>query len=79
MVAMRGICAALSGQLFEIITQLRGSAGMRQVKDAKEGLAPVRGSGGNCAVKILKIDHVGSSSADAVEVEPFVKEPEDEA
>ena len=42
------------GQVFEIVTQLRGLAGKRQVKDAKAGLAHVLGSGGNCAVTILK-------------------------
>lgn len=42
------------GQVFEIVTQLRGLAGDRQVKGAKVGLAHVLGAGGNCAVTILK-------------------------
>lgn len=42
------------GQLHEIVTQLRGDAGARQVSGAKVGLAHVLGAGGNCAVTILK-------------------------
>lgn len=42
------------GQVVEIVTQLRGDAGPRQVPDAKVGLAHVLGAGGNCAVTILK-------------------------
>ena len=42
------------GQVVEIVWQLRGEAGKRQVKDAKVGLAHVLGAGGNCAVTILK-------------------------
>jgi acetyl-CoA acetyltransferase len=42
------------GQVVEIVDQLRGSAGARQVEGAKSGLAHVLGAGGNCAVTILK-------------------------
>ncbi len=42
------------GQIFEIVTQLRGAAGPRQVANARVGLAHVLGAGGNCAVTILK-------------------------
>ncbi|NVO16925.1 MAG: thiolase family protein [Rhodoplanes sp.] len=42
------------GQVVEIISQLRGQSGKRQVADAKVGLAHVLGAGGNCAVTILK-------------------------
>jgi len=42
------------GQIFEIVTQLRGKAGKRQVASAKVGLAHVLGAGNNCAVTILK-------------------------
>lgn len=42
------------GQVVEIVSQLRGTAGPRQVADAKVGLAHVLGAGGNCAVTILK-------------------------
>jgi acetyl-CoA acetyltransferase len=42
------------GQIFEIVTQLRGAAGARQVAGARTGLAHVLGAGGNCAVTILK-------------------------
>ena len=42
------------GQVFEIVTQLRGAAGRRQVDNARVGLAHVLGAGGNCAVTILK-------------------------
>jgi len=42
------------GQVVEIVTQLRGAAGERQVADAKVGLAHVLGAGGNCAVTILQ-------------------------
>jgi acetyl-CoA acetyltransferase len=41
------------GQVVEIVSQLRGTAGQRQVIDAKVGLAHVLGAGGNCAVTIL--------------------------
>ncbi|MFH1032510.1 MAG: thiolase family protein [Chloroflexota bacterium] len=42
------------GQLVEIVWQLRGEAGARQVEGAKVGMAHVLGAGGNCAVTILK-------------------------
>ncbi|MBN1366655.1 MAG: thiolase family protein [Dehalococcoidales bacterium] len=41
-------------QAAEIVWQLRGQAGQRQVKDAKIGLCETAGAGGNCAVVILK-------------------------
>ncbi len=40
-------------QVVEIVTQLRGEAGPRQVAGAKVGLGHVLGAGGNCAVTIL--------------------------
>jgi acetyl-CoA acetyltransferase len=42
------------GQLVELVLQLRGEAGARQVADAKVGMGHVLGAGGNCAVTILK-------------------------
>ena len=42
------------GQVIEIVSQLRGQSGKRQVEGAKVGLAHVLGAGGNCAVTILK-------------------------
>jgi acetyl-CoA C-acetyltransferase len=42
------------GQVWEIVTQLRGQAGARQVEGARLGLAHVLGAGGNCAVTVLK-------------------------
>ena len=42
------------GQICEIINQLRGEAGERQVKDAKIGLAHAMGAGPNSSVTILK-------------------------
>jgi acetyl-CoA acetyltransferase len=42
------------GQVFEIVMQLRGQAGNRQVEGAKVGLAHVLGAGNNCAVTIMK-------------------------
>jgi acetyl-CoA acetyltransferase len=41
------------GQVIEIVTQLRGEAGPRQVKKAKVGLAHAMGGGPNSAVTIL--------------------------
>ncbi len=42
-------------QIVEVVLQLRGDAGKRQVKDAKRGLAHnVGGSGATCAVHILE-------------------------
>ena len=42
------------GQIFELVSQLRGRAGARQVEGAKVGLAHVIGAGGNCAITVLK-------------------------
>jgi acetyl-CoA acetyltransferase len=42
------------GQVHEIVSQLRGACGPRQVQGAKTGLAHVLGAGGNCAVTILE-------------------------
>jgi acetyl-CoA C-acetyltransferase len=42
------------GQVVELVCQLRGQSGPRQVADAKVGLAHVLGAGGNCAVTILQ-------------------------
>jgi len=42
------------GQVHEIVSQLRGNSGPRQVKGAKVGLAHVLGAGGNCAITILQ-------------------------
>jgi len=41
------------GQVFEIVTQLRGQAGARQVPNAKVGLAHVYGAHGHCGITIL--------------------------
>jgi acetyl-CoA acetyltransferase len=46
--------ATSGGQLCEIITQLRGEAGARQVEGAKIGLAHSMGAGPNSSVTILK-------------------------
>jgi len=48
------IGASHLGQIFEVVQQLRGKAGKRQVPKAKVGLAHVLGAGNNCAVTILK-------------------------
>jgi len=48
------IGASHLGQVFEVVQQLRGKAGKRQVPNAKVGLAHVLGAGNNCAVTILK-------------------------
>lgn len=42
------------GQVYEIVAQLRGQCGRRQVPGAKVGLAHVLGAGGNCAITILQ-------------------------
>lgn len=42
------------GQVVELVSQLRGEAGPRQVEGAKTALAHVLGAGGNCAVTILQ-------------------------
>jgi len=46
--------ASALGQIHELVMQLRGSAGPRQVAGAKVGLAHVVGAGGNCSISILK-------------------------
>lgn len=48
------IGASHLGQVFEIVMQLRGLAGNRQVTGTKVGLAHVIGAGNNCAVTIMK-------------------------
>jgi acetyl-CoA C-acetyltransferase len=40
-------------QVAELVTQLRGDAGVRQVEGARSGLAHVLGAAGNCAITIL--------------------------
>ena len=42
------------GQIYELVQQLRGNCGERQVQGAKVALAQVLGASGNCAVTILK-------------------------
>jgi acetyl-CoA acetyltransferase len=42
------------GQIVELVWQLRGSAGARQVEGAKVALGHVLGAGGNCAITILQ-------------------------
>jgi acetyl-CoA C-acetyltransferase len=42
------------GQIVELVAQLRGEAGIRQVAGARVGLAHVLGAGGNCVVTILQ-------------------------
>ena len=42
------------GQLYELVQQLRGNCGQRQVQGAKTALGQVVGASGNCAVTILK-------------------------
>jgi acetyl-CoA acetyltransferase len=46
--------ATAGGQICEIVLQLRGEAGPRQVPGAKIGLAHAMGAGPNSAVTILK-------------------------
>lgn len=51
------IGASGASQICEIVTQLRGEAGKRQVKNAKTGLAQnIGGVGGTCVIHILKKD-----------------------
>ena len=47
--------ASALGQIYEVVVQLRGEAGQRQVANAKVGLAHVRGALGHSCVTILKI------------------------
>ncbi|MDX9787877.1 MAG: thiolase family protein [Desulfobacterales bacterium] len=42
------------GQVFELVKQIRGEAGTRQINNAKVGLAHVYGAHGHCGVTILK-------------------------
>ncbi len=42
------------GQIYELVHQLRGQAGPRQVEGARVGLAQVYGAWGHCGVTILK-------------------------
>jgi len=42
-------------QIFEVVQQLRGQSGQRQVPDARTGMCQAAGSGGNCVITILKI------------------------
>ena len=42
------------GQVYELVQQLRGQAGPRQVPNVKTALGQVLGASGNCAVTILK-------------------------
>lgn len=42
------------GQVFEIVQQLRGNGGHRQVEGARVGLTHALGAGGNCSVLVLR-------------------------
>jgi len=42
-----------TAQIYEVVTQLRGLAGPRQVPDAKVGMCQTAGAGGSCNVIIL--------------------------
>lgn len=46
--------ASALGQVFEIVNQLRGRCGPRQVPDARLGLTHALGAGGNCSVTVLE-------------------------
>ncbi len=46
--------ASALAQVAEVVWQLRGEAGSRQVKDARVGLTHVYGALGNCAVSVLQ-------------------------
>jgi acetyl-CoA acetyltransferase len=41
------------GQVVELVTQIRGESGARQVANAQIGLAHVLGAAGNCAITVL--------------------------
>jgi acetyl-CoA acetyltransferase len=43
-----------TAQVFEVVSQLRGQAGQRQVPNAKSGMCQSAGAGGSCTVAILK-------------------------
>ena len=43
------------GQIYELVLQLQGRAGLRQIKKAKVGLAHAMGAGPNSAVTILQV------------------------
>ncbi len=47
--------ASALGQIYELVVQLRGQAGKRQVSNAKVGLAHVKGALGHSCVTILKV------------------------
>ncbi|MBN1545060.1 MAG: thiolase family protein [Syntrophaceae bacterium] len=46
--------ATSAGQLCEIVTQIRGEAGVRQIENARTGLAHSMGAGPNSSVTILR-------------------------
>lgn len=46
--------ASALGQVFEVVNQLRGRAGSRQVEGARVGLTHALGAGGNCSVLLFR-------------------------
>jgi len=48
------LSATALAQIIEVVCQLRGEAGARQVAGAKVGMCHCLGAGGNCAITILK-------------------------
>jgi acetyl-CoA acetyltransferase len=46
--------ASALGQVYEIVNQLRGRCGPRQVEGARIGLTHALGAGGNCSVTLLE-------------------------
>jgi hypothetical protein len=42
------------GQIYEVVKQIQGDAGPRQVENARVGLAQVFGAWGHCGVTLLK-------------------------
>jgi len=46
--------ASALGQVFEVVSQLRGRCGPRQVEGARVGLTHALGAGGNCSVTVLE-------------------------